>query len=126
MGILIQTIKIVEMGMIGSERGEARVIGNYGMRRESRSSYFTSARLCYYISALWAGIVEGRLGSGVSCRVIYLLRDSMRGSGGNGIGGGGLKDDSESKSGLYDKGQIHPTKSLHRIIYQPPRILNQS
>jgi hypothetical protein len=34
MGIPIQTIKIVEMGMIGSERGEARVIGNYGMRRE--------------------------------------------------------------------------------------------
>jgi hypothetical protein len=46
----------------------------------------------------------------------------MRGSGGDGIdiGGGGLKDDSESKSGLCSKGQIHPTESLHEIIYQPP------
>jgi hypothetical protein len=55
MGILIQTIKIVEMGMIGSERGEARVIGNYGMRRESRSSYFNFGAivLLYLCSLSW-------------------------------------------------------------------------
>jgi hypothetical protein len=34
MGIPIHTIKIVGKGMIGLERGEVRVIGNYGMKRE--------------------------------------------------------------------------------------------
>jgi hypothetical protein len=43
MGMPIQIIKIVGKGMIGSERGGDRVIGNYGMRRESSFLHFTSA-----------------------------------------------------------------------------------
>jgi hypothetical protein len=83
--------------------------------------YFTSARLYYSMSALLAGIVEGHVGTVLRAQITYLLDVIlMKRSDGDGIGGGGLKDDSESKSGLYDKGQIHPTESLHRIIYQPP------
>jgi hypothetical protein len=44
--------------MIGLERGGARVIGNYGMRREFEfSSTLLSARLSYYICNALAGVV---------------------------------------------------------------------
>jgi hypothetical protein len=72
------------------------------------------------MSALLAGIVQSSVGTGLRAQITYLLDVIlMNGSDGDGIGGGRLKNDSESKSGLYDKGQIHPTESLHRIIYHP-------
>jgi len=73
MGIRIRMSEKVEMGMIGSERGGVRVIGNYGMRREFEFFFISSRRWDYYISALAAGIVEGRVGNGVRSRVTDLF-----------------------------------------------------
>jgi hypothetical protein len=49
--------EVGSMGMIGSERGEARVIGNYGMRREFEFFltllYFGAIVLLYVCSSGW-------------------------------------------------------------------------
>lgn len=73
MGIRIRMGKILGMGMIGSERGGDRVIGNYGMRREFEFFFISSRRWDYYISAPPAGSVEGRVGNGARSRVTDLF-----------------------------------------------------
>jgi len=73
MGIRIRMGKILGMGMIGSERGGDRVIGNYGMRREFVFFFISPCRDYVTIFLLlWLVLFKPGVETGARSMVIYL------------------------------------------------------